>query len=669
MAGLFQSMGVESGVKQEAKATPEKPAATQCCSRELLVLFWCLSLVAAFFVLRAALFLSYGTKAGVSFAEAAKVFVFGLHRDVFVAVLGALPLLAWYVVVPTQWFGRRWHRFLFTFALFVFWTCMVFLLAAEFFFFDEFRSRFNTVAVDYLLYPHEVFVNIWDSYPVAKVVLGCSALGFGWILLARWLFPGLWEAPVSRRRSALWFGLAVLVVAALWPTVSLKGVRASRERLLNEIANNGWISFVSAALTRHLDYAAFYRTIPREEAYQRVRRMLSAPGVEFVGPADSLRRRISGDPNRPKLNVVILMEESLGSEFWGVLGREGETCTPEMDKLALEEGLLFTNIFASGNRTIRGFEGVLSSFPPLPGDSIVARDMSDNVETIARVLKRDGYRTLFIYGGRGFFDHMRSYAVENGYDRFIEQKDFRNPTFATMWGVCDEDILARANDEFTELARAGQPFLGTVLTVSNHKPYTYPKGRIPEDPEARQRLHAVKYSDYALGEFFRTAKKSPYWTNTVFVVVADHGARVYGSQSIPIRSYAIPLLIAGPAVVKAPMRIGHLGCSLDVAPTVLGLIGRPYETLFFGRDLLNSPPDEGRVLLHHNRDIGMFSKGRLVVLGLRKTVEFYAGDPLKGEIRPLDKPGQLELELERDTTAIFQVADELYVQKRFHLDP
>lgn len=662
-------MGVEADLKQEAEATPEKPAATQRCSRELLVLFWCLSLVAAFFVLRTALFVSYGTKAGVSLAEAAKVFVLGFHRDVFVAVLGAVPLLAWYVVVPAQWFGRRWHRLLFTFALFVFWTCLVFLLAAEFFFFDEFRSRFNTVAVDYLLYPHEVFVNIWDSYPVAKVVLACCALGFGWILLARWLFPGLWEAPVSRRRSALWLGLAVLIVAALWPTVSLKGVRASRERLLNEIANNGWISFVSAALTRHLDYGAFYRTIPREEAYQRVRRMLSAPGVEFVGPADSLRRRVSGDPNRPRLNVVILMEESLGSEFWGVLGREGETCTPEMDKLAIEEGLLFTNIFASGNRTIRGFEGVLSSFPPLPGDSIVARDMSDNVETIARVLKRDGYRTLFIYGGRGFFDRMRAYALENGYDRFIEQKDFRNPTFATMWGVCDEDILARANDEFTELARAGQPFLGTVLTVSNHKPYTYPKGRIPEDPEARKRLHAVKYSDYALGEFFRAAKKSPYWTNTVFVVVADHGARVYGSQSIPIRSYAIPMLIAGPAVVKTPMRIGHLGCSLDVAPTVLGLIGRPYETLFFGRDLLNSPPEEGRVLLHHNRDIGMFAKGRLVVLGLRKTVEFYAGDPLKGEIRPLDKPGQLELELERDTTAVFQVADELYVQKRFHLDP
>ncbi|MCX8109474.1 MAG: LTA synthase family protein, partial [Verrucomicrobiae bacterium] len=410
-------------------------------------------------------------------------------------------------------------------------------------------------------------------------------------------------------------------------------------------------------------------TIPREEAYQRVRRLLSVPGVEFVGPPESLRRRVKGDPTRPRLNVVIIIEESFGSDFWGVLGRQGASCTPEMDRLATEEGILFTNIFASGNRTIRGFEGVLSSFPPLPGDSIVARDMSENVETIARVLRRDGYRTVFIYGGRGIFDRMRAYALDNGYERFIEQKDFKNPTFATMWGVCDEDILGRAHAEFTELARSGQPFLGTVLTVSNHRPYTYPEGRIPEDPRARRRVHAVKYADYALGEFFRAARKSCYWTNTVFVVVADHGARVYGSQSIPIRSYAIPFLIVGPAVVKAPMRIGHLGCSLDVAPTVLGLIGRPYETLFFGRDLLNSPPEEGRVFLHHNRDIGMFAKGRLVVLGLRNTVEYYAGDPQKGEFSLLDKPGELELELERDATAVFQVADELYTQRRFRLDP
>ena len=100
----------------------------------------------------------------------------------------------------------------------------------------------------------------------------------------------------------------------------------------------------------------------------------------------------------------------------------------------------------------------------------------------------------------------------------------------------------------------------------------YPKGAIPEDPDQQRRENAVKYSDYALGRFFQAAKKEAFWTNTVFVVVADHGARVYGAQTIPIHSYEIPLLIAGPAVIKSPSRVSQLGCSLDVPTTVLGLL-------------------------------------------------------------------------------------------------
>jgi phosphoglycerol transferase MdoB-like AlkP superfamily enzyme len=386
-----------------------------------------------------------------------------------------------------------------------------------------------------------------------------------------------------------------------------------------------------------------------------------------VEDGQSIRRRVAGDPARPRLNVVIFLEESLGSEFWGCLGRK-DTLTPEMDKLAAEEGMLFTNLYASGNRTVRGFEGVLSSFPPLPGDSIVKRDRSDNVETIARVLKRDGYASIFLYGGRGLFDGMRSFAVRNGYDRFVEQKHFDHPTFTTIWGVCDEDLFLRAVEEFHKLAKTGQPFCGTILSVSNHKPFTYPKGAIPDDPEQRRRENAVKYSDYALGRFFQAAKKEPFWTNTVFVVVADHGARVFGAQSIPIHSYEIPLLITGPAVVKSPSRVPQLGCSLDVPTTVLGLLGRPYETMFFGRDLLRSRPEEGRGFLNHNRDIGLLAHDRLVVLGLKQTVEFYQGDPKVVEMSPLPHPADADRELEKDAIAIYQVADDLYMHRRYRID-
>jgi phosphoglycerol transferase MdoB-like AlkP superfamily enzyme len=407
--------------------------------------------------------------------------------------------------------------------------------------------------------------------------------------------------------------------------------------------------------------------MPKAEAYQRARRLLAEPGTQVLEEGESILRRVEGDPARPRLNVVLILEESLGSEFWGCLGRK-HTLTPEMDKLAAEEGMLFTNLYASGNRTVRGFEGALSSFPPLPGESIVKRDRSDNVETIARVLKRDGYASVFLYGGRGLFDGMRSFAVRNGYDRFVEQKHFKNPTFSTIWGVCDEDLMRRAVEEFRELAKTGQPFLGTILSVSNHKPYTYPKGRIPEDPDKRRREYAVKYSDYALGVFFQAARKEAFWTNTVFAVVADHGARVYGKQSIPIHSYEIPLLIAGPAAVKEPSRIGQLGCSLDVPTTILGLVGRPYETLFFGRDLLKDPPGDGRALLNHNRDIGLLTHDRLVVLGLRQTVEFYQGNPQAVDMSLLAQPTEVDRELEQDAIALYQVADDLYMHRRYRIE-
>jgi Phosphoglycerol transferase and related proteins, alkaline phosphatase superfamily len=635
-------------------------------SRYGFAAFWCLFLVIAWFVLRVVLFVAF-KPSGLPSSDVARAFLSGFHRDLFVAIVQTLPLLAWFFIIPNHRFPARWHRLLFLGATFILCFVQIFLLFVEFFFFEEFKSRFNTVAVDYLIYPKEVFVNIWESYHVGIVILVCFILAVAWLFAASKFFARMWEEPISTKaRCAIFLAAIALTVLAI-PTLNFKQARISTDRTLNELANNGAISFSAAAWTHNLDYTNFYKTLPLDEAYTRTRKLLAETNTQFAEGGNSIRRHVVGDTNRPRLNVVILLEESLGSEFWGCLGRK-KTLTPEMDQLAAEQGMLFTNLYANGNRTVRGMEGVLSSFPSLPGDSIVKRDRSDNVETLARVLKRDGYSTVFLYGGRGVFDGMRSYAVRNGYERFVEQKHFEHPTFTTAWGVCDEDIFARCIEEFRALNDTGKPFFGTVLSVSNHRPYTYPKGRIPEDPDKQWRIHAVKYSDYALGQFFKAAKKEAFWTNTIFAVIADHGARVYGKQSIPIHSYEIPLLVAGPAVIKEPSCIGQLGCSLDVGPTLLGLIGRPYETMFFGRDLLKMKPEGGRVYLNHNRDIGMLAHDRLVVLGLMQTDEFYEGDPKHVEMTPLSKPTDADLELEKDASAIYQVADDLYRQQRYHLD-
>ncbi|MFZ3045583.1 MAG: sulfatase-like hydrolase/transferase, partial [Desulfatirhabdiaceae bacterium] len=402
--------------------------------------FVLLSLLAVDSILRIALFISFKPTSPVSIPVTIETFGIGFFMDFFVGLVTCLPLLFWMLMISNSWFKTPLHRIWFGFWICLFFGSKMFLLAVEYFFFEEFKSRFNTVAVDYLLFPYEVFVNIWDQYPIVWIVGVIAILAIIWYVTGASRYRNMWETAIPFRFRLMVFVGVILLCTLLWPVAGQKLTRFSSERLINELANNGWFSFVSAAITRELDYSAFYRTLPIDDAYAETRRMLTEPGTRFVETGRSIRRSIDGDPNRPKLNVVILLEESLGAEFFGCLGRTAPSLTPEMDRLAKQDALLFTHIYATGNRTARGMEGVLSSFPPLPGDSITARTRSENVETIARVLKRDGYSTLFIYGGRKIFDNVGSFTTRNGYDRLIEQNDFQNPAFATIWGVSNEDL-------------------------------------------------------------------------------------------------------------------------------------------------------------------------------------------------------------------------------------
>lgn len=624
---------------------------------------------ATFFVLstllRTALLILFPPPSQVGLLDRFLTFVVGGLADATASLTLFLPLALVCGFMSARLWQKRFVKAVLAAGSFVLWIILSFLLIAEGFFFEEFQSRFNTVAIDYLLYPHEVFVNIWESYPVPLVILGTALLALGITLMGwKWSWSADRAPLPSRIGSLAWLSTAALLIVAM----ATADTRFSKERSINEIANNTLVSLFAAAATRNLDYAAFYPTVSPADAYERARRIVATPDTKFAHSSESLQRRVPGDAGKAKLNLVLLLEESLGSEFWGILGRKEPSLMPLMDALAGREGMVFENLYADGNRTIRGYEGVFSSFPPLPGDSIVARDRSENVETIARVLRRDDYDTTFIYAGRGVFDGTRTFATANGWSNFVELKDFKKPVFTTVWGVCNEDLYDRVLAECRDRHTRGLPFFMTSMSVSNHKPYTYPTGRIPEDPAERRRANVVKYTDYALNRFFEMAKKEPFWTNTIFAVVGDHGARVYGSQTIPIRSYEVPMILFGPAASPTHRRISTPGCQLDVAPTLLGLIGRPYDSCFFGRDLLKWPDIPGRALLHHNRSIGIYARNRLVVFNLNKQVEYFVGDPKQEQMQKVNEPDADHSTLRDDATALFQVADDLYMNRRFRID-
>jgi len=539
---------------------------------------------------------------------------------------------------------RYFHLVLYS--IFVFF--LIFLFFTEYFFFEEFNSRFNSVAVDYLIYPTEVFVNIWQSYNVVLIVT-LSMLAS--VILVYFLNKSITLKEYKIKSSGLVSFLFAVLFSLIIP---FNGFNIISDRIKREISKNGVLSFFYAAYYHNLDYDAYYPTLKHGEMVKLARELVRSKNDEFCDkPLNPIERKVRFKTKPNKKNVIIFLTESFGSNFIGALG-SNKNITPEFDSLS-KEGVLFTNIYSIGNRTVRGLEGVLAGFAPLPGESIVKMKFSKNILTLPQILKSNGYKNYFIYGGRGIFDNMKPFAMRYGFDYFIEQKDYKNPTFKTIWGVCDEDIFSMTLNKAKESYEKRENFFFLTLSVSNHKPYTYPKGRIPEDPDKKKRNYAVKYTDWAFGDFFRKAKKEKFYKDTIFIIIADHGARVYGSQEIPIKSYEIPLLIISSDL--KPGRSNVLGSSLDIPSTVMDLLKIDYVSPFFGKSLLNNEKNRW-IALNHNRDIGYYDGKNLIVLGLNNNNYYYI-EKGKSQLEKTQKDNLISLK-EKYAISIFQTAWEIY---------
>jgi len=440
-----------------------------------------------------------------------------------------------------------------------------------------------------------------------------------------------------------------------------------QDRVANEIAANGLVELVHAVWSADLPFPLYYRTLDESETRARAARVLGAPITD--GAAPSLQKHFASTTgaSAPQ-QIVIVLEESLGSDYVAALGGSHD-CAPELER-HFANGLLLSNLIANGNRTVRGLEGVLCSFVPLPGYAILQRGKSENVATIARILAARGYKTAYYYGGSGLFDHMQSFVEQNGWQELHDEAEFPAADFRTAWGVADEYVfdalLARQ-----EAARArGEKLFATMLSVSNHKPYDYPRGRytVPDEPHGRQA--AVRYSDACIGGYLDALKERGLASDTLVLLVGDHGARVYGAEEIPTHSYRIPALFVTPDERWHGKRIERLCSQVDLVPTLLDLCGIECDAPFFGQSVLALPPDGGRAFVHHNRDVGMLTDRALVVLGLQKTIAFYtrSGTDSDDFTRVEERAATPELRaLADDVSAVFGAAFELYDNRRFRL--
>lgn len=565
--------------------------------------------------------------------DVANALAMGTVFDLVVTAWLLLPVALYFALVPRRWYARRserWLRFLLAFAATVWF---LFSVSAEWFFFQEFDSRFNFVAVDYLVFPTEVVTNIWESYPTGWILATLAAVG----VVVVWRSRRMIELRSPGCGRARWGPVVALTASGLlgsWWISPARG-EVSQDRVVNEIARNGFHTFCAALRGSHGSFDGLYASMPEAEVFATLHQVLAEKAaVRGSFAATSTERMIVHPGPERRLNVVVVLEESLGSDFVGALGRgKDASLTPSLDALAAQ-GTLLTNAYSTGNRTIRAIEATTSGLPPLPGVSIVRRPQSEGLFTLPALLRERGYDTSFIYGGRALFDGMGGYLGRNGVDRIIDQASFPDETFRTAWGVADQAIFDRALEELDRLDAQERPFYSLVLSVSNHRPFTFPENaEIRRRPELGGRENAVRYADWALGRFMAAARSKPWFGETVFVLMGDHGARVYGSAELPLASYQVPILFIGPGI-EAGRRLDTLASSLDVPPTILGLLQASYRSKFFGRDVFAERPDEGRALMTHNSKIGLLEGHHLAVLGLQGATSLYECDLDRPECRP-----------------------------------
>ncbi len=566
----------------------------------------------------------------------------GLRIDLATIGWISSALLVLSLICSLHRFLWRPFRYLYALLLAVMLTVMIMAEFSTIPFVTEYGVRPNRFVIEYSVYPQELFSMLWKSHRFFLLI--SLALWFSLpVLIYRFSLR-----LIKRSYPTCWCGAILLILLLLPCTIMMARssfghrpinpamVAFSTDKTVNEsILNSSYSLMYAISKMQHKQSAInFYGIINSPDLIQSLRenshrapqqyRQATAklPTLSFT-PAQKVRTK--------PLNIVIILMESFGAQFIKELGKYD--LAPNFSALS-QEGWFFTRAYATGTRSIRGIEAVISGFPPTPVEAVVKQDKAQsNFFTLPALLTKHGYQTSFIYGGESHFDNMKNFFLSNGISQVIEQKDYSNPSFVSSWGVSDEDLFAKAHATFLQQHASGKPFFSLVFTSSNHDPFEIPDGKITlYEDKPHSRLNAVKYADYALGEFFKQAKASPYYQDTLFLLIADHDARVKGRNLVAINHFHIPALLLGADIT--PRKDQRIVSQIDMAPTLLSYAGIDALSPMLGQDL-NIATNGGRALMQYEDNFAYLTEQKIIFFQPhKKPLTYMAHQETTGKLLP-----------------------------------
>ncbi len=549
------------------------------------------------------------------------IYIFGQGLVYDMAFIGYfyIPFVFVLLILPNSWFNSIVCSFLSQVTGFLVLYGLCFSTISEWIFWDEFNVRFNFISVDYLIYRREVIDNILESYPVFWILPILFILtAFVFFLVRPYFIKAIAVREKFYQRAIIAVSLLLIPCASLF-LLNQSQRDVSNNNYTNELASNGPYQLFAAFRNNTLDYQQFYKTGSDKALSDILKKEIG--GKNHNQGLYNIKRHIEAPKSPKKLNVILISIESLSAKFLTRFG-EQENITPFMDEW-FKQGKLFTNFYATGTRTTRGLEAITLSIPPTPGRSMVKRPDNDHMYSLGKVFKEKGYDTAFLYGGRGYFDNMNTFFSGNGY-RIVDQTSLSDEeiTFKNAWGVSDEDLYNRAIYEANKAHNLKTPFFLHIMTTSNHRPFTFPSGKIDlpsgSGENGSGRNGGVKYTDYALGQLITRSKAQPWFDDTMFVVLADHCASSAGRVGLPVKRYHIPLFIYAPKYIE-PQEIDTLSSQMDLAPTLLSLMNFSYDSFFFGKDIL-ARDFKPRAFIANYQKLGILEENELFILAPGKKI-------------------------------------------------
>lgn len=592
------------------------------------------------------------------------LFLIGFRFDcILLSYIAFLPFVL-ITFLPSNWLQKIKNFFSVYFIFFLFIMLLMELSTPDFI--HQYDTRPNRLFLDYLIYPKEVIGTLLKSYLpslIITLVISIIVLFFAFKKGKYWFYP-----VVSTYKFKLLFFLPMaffLFWGARGSLTSKRPINASNaifspDQMTNSLGLNSTYTVAFAAYSiKNEGNVKKYGKMDETEAYNRVKKYMDI--TEFIPSEVPFLHEVKPDSIQPKYNVVIFLQESLGAEYVGSLG--GMPLTPEFDKLS-KEGLLFTNLYCTGTRSVRGIEQVTSGFVPNPSESVVKLGGSQQgFYTLAEAFDKQGYDTSFIYGGMANFDNMASFFNGNGFKNIIDETDFDGDgnkyAFKGTWGYSDEDLAVKANEYFK--SQANKPFFSLMFSTSNHEPFEFPDNRIELYEQPKNTVHnAMKYADFSIGKFFELAKKEAYFKNTIFIVIADHNTRTYGKNLVPVNKFHIPALIIAPNV--KPGVYDKLASQMDIAPTLLQLSGISTTSPMIGRNLMKKQTLEGRTIMLFHETYSFRVGNDIVVYNPNaKPVQF------KLENDTVMVPMPLNEELAKDGLAHIITSSNLYKGRKYKM--